>query len=111
MKKTYPYPTATEMEDIKTAYEFLFDSIRFKAHDENFELYSASAENIQEMLKESKLLFESELNCEQIALKKMSEEVFDIEMKYFEGSPKLHGRYDKGENIIYVDGNAETSLK
>ena len=32
-------------------------------------------------------------------------------MKYFEGSPKLHGRYDKGENIIYVDGNAETSLK
>ena len=31
-------------------------------HDKNCELYSASAENIQEMLKESKLLFENELN-------------------------------------------------
>ena len=110
MEKTYPYPTATEMEDIKTAYEFLFDSIRFKMHDKNFEFYSAAAENISEMLKESKLLFENELNCEQVALKKMSEEVFDIEMKYFEGSPKLHGRYDEDENIIYINRDAETSL-
>ena len=27
MEKTYPYPTAEEMEAIKTAYEYLFDSI------------------------------------------------------------------------------------
>ncbi|MBR6013454.1 MAG: hypothetical protein IK062_06695 [Selenomonadaceae bacterium] len=111
MQNTYPYPTATEMEDIKTAYEYLFDSIRFQAHDKNYELYSASAENIQEMLKESKLLFERELNYEQIALKKMSEEVFAVEIKYFEGSPKLHGRYDEDKNIIYINGNAETSLE
>lgn len=111
MENTYPYPTATEMEDIKTAYEYLFDSIRFKAHDKNYELYSASTENIQEMLKESKLLFESELNCEQIALKKMSEEVFDVEIKYFEGSPNLHGRYDEDENTVYINRDAETSLE
>ncbi len=110
MEDTYPYPTATEMEDIKTAYEFLFDSIRFKMHDKNCELYSASAENISEMLKESKLLLEKNLNSEQIALKKMSEEVFDIEVKYFEGSPKFHGRYDDDKNIIYINSDAETSL-
>ena len=111
MEKTYPYPTATEIEDIKAAYEYLFDSIRFKMHDKNCELYSASAENIQEMLKESRLMIESELNGEQIALKKMSEEVFDIEIKYFEGSSKLHGRYDEDKNIIYINSNAETSLE
>ena len=110
MEKTYPYPTATEIEDIKTAYEFLFDSIRFKMHDKNCELYSASAENISEVLKESKLLVEKNLSSEQIALKKMSEEVFDIEVKYFEGSPKLHGRYDDDEKIIYLNGKAETTL-
>lgn len=70
MEDTYPYSKAEEMEDIKMAYEYLFDSIRFKAHDKNFEIYSAEGENIREMLKESKLLFESELNAEQIALKK-----------------------------------------
>ena len=110
MEDTYPYPTVTEMEDIKTAYEYLFDSIRFKMHDKNCEIYSASAENISEMLKESKILHEKNLNSEQIALKKMSEDVFDIEVKYFEGSPKLHGRYDDDEKIIYLNGKAETTL-
>lgn len=81
---------------------------KFKEHDKNFEIYSASAKNIKEMLKESKLFFERELNCEQIALKKMSKEVFDVEIKYFEVSPKLHGRYDNDENIIYINGDAET---
>ena len=46
MDDTYPYPTATEIEDIKAAYDYLFDSISFKSHEENCELYSASAENI-----------------------------------------------------------------
>ena len=101
---------ATEIEDIKTAYEFLFDSIRFKFHEKNCEIYSASDENISEMLKESKILHEKNLNSEQIALKKMSEEVFDIEVKYFEGSPKFHGRYDEDEKIIYLNGKSETSL-
>ena len=78
-------------------------------HDKNCELYSATAENIQEMLKESKLMMESELNEEQGSLKKMSEEVFDIEIKYFEGSSKLHGRYDEDKNIVCIDNNAETS--
>lgn len=40
----------------------------------------------------------------------MSEEVFDIEVKYFEGTPKLHGRYDSDKDIIYINGKAETSL-
>ena len=96
LENTYPYPTAVEMEDIKMAYEYLFDSIRFQQHDKNYELYSATAENIQEMLKDSRLLFEKELNQQQLALQKMSEEVFDIELKYFEGVAELHGRYDEG---------------
>lgn len=36
MENTYPYPTAAEMEDIKMAYDYLFDSIRFKTHEENY---------------------------------------------------------------------------
>ena len=110
MENTYPYPTATEMEDVKMAYEYLFDSIRFKSHDKNYELYSASEGNIEEMLKESRLLFERELNNQQLAMQKMSEEVFDIEVKYFEGSAELHGRYDEDRDIMYVNSNAETSL-
>lgn len=110
MENTYPYPTAAEMEDIKAAYEYLFDSIRFKSHDENYELYSSTAENIRETVKKSKLLFERELTNEQIAIQKMSEEVFGIELKYFEGSPELHGRYDEDRDIMYLNGKAETSI-
>ena len=110
MEKTYPYPTAAEMEDIKAAYEYLFDCIRFKAQDKEYELYSARAENIQEILKESKLLFDRELTTKQKSMKKMSEEVFGIELKYFEGSPELHGKYDEKLDVMYLNEKAETSL-
>lgn len=61
MEDTYPYPTVTEIGDIKAAFNYLFDSIRFKIHDKNCEMYSSSAENINELVKESKLLFTREL--------------------------------------------------
>ena len=86
MENTYPYPTATETADIKEAFDYLFDSIRFKVHDENYELYSASTADIRELLKDSRLLFDRELNYKQTALQKMSEEVFGVEVKYFEGA-------------------------
>ena len=76
--------------------DYLSLSIRFKSHDENYELYSATAENIQDVLKETRLLLEKELKPQQLALQKMSEEVFDIDVKYFEGGAELHGRYDEG---------------
>ena len=110
MDNTYPYPLATEMEDIRAAYEYLFDSIRFKSHDENYEIYSATSEKVQEEMKESRLLFEIELSSVQKSLQKMSEEVLGIEIRYFEGSPKLHGRYDEDSDIMYLNGKAETSL-
>ena len=110
MEKTYPYPTVAEMEDIKAAYEYLFDCIRFKAQEKEYELYSARAENIQEMLKESKLLFDRELTAKQTAMNKMSEEVFGIELKYFEGSPEVHGKYDENLDIMYLNEKEETSL-
>ena len=111
MENTYPYPTATEIADIKAAFDYLFDSIRFKAHDENYELYSASTTDIRELLKDSRLLFDRELNYKQTALQKMSEEVFGVEVKYFEGARELHGRFDDDRNIIYLNGQAETSLE
>ena len=110
MENTYPYPTAAEMEDIKSAYEYLFDSIRFKEHDKNCELYSVSIENVSEKLKETRLMLETELTLEQSALQKMSEEVFGIKLKYIEGEPEIHGRYDSDNDVMYINGNAETSL-
>ena len=40
----------------------------------------------------------------------MSEEVFGIDLKYFEGSPELHGRYDEDRDIMYLNDKAETSI-
>ena len=110
MEDTYPYPTATEMADIKAAFDYLFDSIRFKSHDENYELYSASTAEIRECMKNSRLLFDRELTFEQKALQKMSSDVFGIEVKYFEGAAELHGRFDDDRDIIYLNGKSETSL-
>ena len=110
MEETYPYPTVTEIADIKAAFDYLFDSIRFKMHDKSCEMYSSSAENINELVKESKLLFTRELNSEQTALQKMSEEVFGVEVKYFEGAAELHGRFDDDNDIVYLNGKSETSL-
>ena len=111
MEETYPYPTATEIADIKAAFDYLFDSIRFKSHDENYELYSASTAEIRERMKNSRLLFDRELNSEQKALQKMSEEVFGVEVKYFEGAPELHGRFDDDRDIVYLNEKSETSLE
>ena len=111
MEGTYPYPTDEEIEDIKAAYDYLFDSIRFKAHDKEYELYSSSDENIQRMVKESKLILPKELTAEQRAMQKMSEEVFGIDLKYFEGSAELHGRYDEDLDKMYLNGKAETAME
>lgn len=110
MDETYPYPTADEIEDIKAAYDYLFDSIRFKAHDKEYELYSASSGKISDMLRETELLLPQELTTEQQILKKMSESVFGIEVKYFNGAPELHGRFDEDADIIYLNVKAETSI-
>ena len=110
MEDTYPYPTATEISDIKVAFDYLFDSIRFKSHNENYELYSAATAEIRECMKESRLLFERELTSEQKTLQKMSEEVFGVEVKYFEGAAELHGRFDDDRDIVYLNGKSETSL-
>lgn len=111
LENTYPYPTAAEMEDIKTAYEYLFDSIRFRTHDKNYELYSSTAENIDETLKDAKILFPQELTVKQQAMQKMSEEVFGIKLRYLESSPELHGRYDEDDEVMYLNVKAATSLE
>ena len=110
MENTYPYPTKSEMEDIKAAYEYLFDSMRFRAHDKNYELYSASSEKISEIMKEARLMSETELTEEQSAIQKMSEEVFGICLKFFDSAPEIHGRYDEDSDIMYLNGKAETAL-
>ena len=110
MENTYPYPSATEIADIKAAFDYLFDSIRFKSHDENYELYSAATADIREWMKNSRLLFYRELTSEQTTLQKMSEEVFGIEVKYFDSAPELHGRYDDDRDILYLNGKTGTSL-
>lgn len=110
MENTYPYPSATEIADIKAAFEYLFDSIRFKSHDANYELYSAATADIRECMKNSRLLFDRELTDEQKTLQNMSEEVFGIDVKYFDGAPELHGRYDDDRDILYLNGRTETSL-
>ena len=110
MENTYPYPSATETADIKAAFDYLFDSIRFRSHDENYELYSAATADIREGMKNSRLLFDRELTHEQKTLQKMSEEVFGIDVKYFDGTPELHGRYDDDRDILYLNGKTETSL-
>ena len=110
MKNTCPYPTSVEMEDIKAAYEYLFDSIRFKEDDKNCELYSATIENISEKLEATRLMLGKELTLEQLSLPKMSKEVFGIKLKYIEGTPKIHGMYDSDNDVMYINGNMETSL-
>ena len=79
-------------------------------HDENYELYSASTAEIRECMKNARLLFDRELTFEQTALQKMSKEVFGIDVKYFEGAPELHGRFDDDRDIVYLNGKSETSL-
>ena len=61
-------------------------------------------------MKNSHLLFDRELTHEQKTLQKMSDAVFGIDVKFFDGVPELHGRYDDDRDILYLNGKAETSL-
>ena len=108
-KDCYPYPTKSETEDIKAAFDFLFDSIRFHDHDKNYELYSVAAENIAEKFAESNLIEQDKLTEEQKFLQTFSREIFDSEVKFFEGSEEIHGRYDYDTDIFYLNANAEVS--
>ena len=105
-RKDYPYPTKAEMEDVKAAFDFLFDSIRFKTHDEKYELYSASAETFTDSI----LLPKDKLTEEQKILQTFSHDVFDTDVKFFEGDKKLRGRYDSDDDILYLNANAELPL-
>ena len=62
------------------------------------------------IIKESRLMSASELTEEQTALQKMSEEVFRIKLKNIDGVPEIHGKYDSDNDIMYINGKAETSL-
>jgi len=107
-KNDYPYPTKAEAEDIKAAFDYLFDSIRFKSHDENYELYSAATENISEIISDSVLLSQEKLRDEEKLLQTFSQNIFDTELKFFEGDKKLRGRYDSDDtDILYVNVNSE----
>jgi len=107
VKNDYPYPTKAEVEDVKAAFDYLFDSIRFKSHDENYELYSATTENISEIISDSVLLSQEKLRDEEKLLQTFSQDVFDTELKFFEGDKKLRGRYDSDDDILYVNVNSE----
>ena len=109
-KNCYPYQTKSETEDIKAAFDFLFDSIRFHYHDKNYEIYSAATENIAEKFAESNLIEEEKLTEEQKFLQTFSREIFDSEVKFFAGSEEIHGRYDYDTDIFYLNANAEISL-
>ena len=65
---------------------------------------------LEKKMRETKLLFPREMTSKQTAIQKMSEEVFGIELKYFEGSPELHGRYDEDRDIMYLNDKAEISI-
>jgi len=108
-KNYYPYPTKSEMEDIKAAFDFLFDSIRFHDHDKNYELYSAATENITEKFSESNLIADEKLTEEQKFLQNFSREIFESEVKFFAGSEEIHGRYDYDTDIFYLNANAAVS--
>ena len=77
---------------------------------ENTYPYPSATADIREGMKNSRLLFDKESTHEQKTLQKMSEEVFGIDVKYFDGTLGLHGRFDDDRNIVYLNGKTETSL-
>jgi len=73
-------------------------------HLRNF--YSASAETFTDSI----LLPQDKLKEEQKILQTFSHDVFETELKFFEGDKKLRGRYDEDTEIFYINVNAEPPL-
>ncbi len=110
MKGTYPYPAEGEMESIRNAFDKLFATIQFREHDRGFELYSASAGNLPEMIAASTVVPQGELTPEQQTLQVFSQEVLGIDLTFFQGAKELHGRYDRDSDRFYVNQEAEVSM-
>ena len=110
MSGTYPYPSGEELEPIHKAFDRLFSTIRFREHDRGFELYSASAGNLPEMIATAAVTPQEELSPEQQTLQVFSREVMDIDLTFFRGSKELHGRYDEDSDRLYVNQDAEVSV-
>ncbi len=110
MKGTYPYPAGTELEPIRKAFDKLFATIQFREHDRGYELYSASAGNLPEMIAASTVTPQGELTPEQQTLQVFSQEVLGIDLTFFRGAKELHGRYDRDNDRLYVNQEAEVSM-
>ncbi|MBQ7478457.1 MAG: hypothetical protein IJT01_06120 [Selenomonadaceae bacterium] len=110
MKGTYPYPSDEELESMRNAFDKLFATIRFREHDRGFELYSASAGNLSEMVAASTVTPQGELTSEQQTLQVFSQEVMGIDLSFFKGPMELHGRYDRDKDRLYVNQDAEVSM-
>ncbi len=110
MKGTYPYPADAELESIRNAFDKLFSTIQFREHDRGFELYSASAGNLPDMIAASTVVPQGELTTEQQTLQVFSREVLGIDLTFFQGAKELHGRYDRDSDRFYVNQEAEVSM-
>ena len=110
MSGTYPYPSGEELKPIRKAFDNLFATIRFREHDRGYELYSASAANLPELVAAATVTPQEELSPEQQTLQVFSWEVLGIDLTFFRGAKGLHGRYDRDSDRFYVNQEAEMSM-
>lgn len=110
MSGTYPYPSGEELKPIRKAFDNLFATIQFREHDRGYELYSASAGNLSEMIATATVTPQEELSPEQQTLQVFSKEVMGIDLTFFHGAKELHGRYDEDGDRFYVNQDAEVSM-
>lgn len=82
-------------------------SVYISKHLTSFE---DSAEDLKALIFKSKAIDPLTLTADQKAIKKFSEEVFGLDVKFFKGLDELHGRFDNYANAIYVNADTPSDI-
>ncbi len=109
-EQPYPYPTEEELDTLEPYFDKFVSSIKQEENEEGkICLYSSRGDgkNLEE---NSKQISYNELTPEETAIHAFGEQILDVQTVFLDADEKLHGKYDKDANIMYLNRNSEVSL-
>lgn len=108
-EQPYPYPTEEELDILEPYFDNVISSLKQEKIDDKIMLYSASG-NGEELEENINQVSYDKLTEEERGLHAFGEQVLGVQTVFVEGDEKLHGKFDRDTNIMYLNRNSEISL-
>lgn len=108
-EQPYPYPTEEELDILEPYFDRVIASLKQEKVEDKIMLYSARG-NGEELEENINQVPYNKLSAEEKGLHALGEQIMGVQTVFIEGDEKLHGKFDRDTNIMYLNRNSEISL-